>query len=102
LGEGLWHPAVTSQMRDPVATLRDMSKYRTHAGHLQPGYSIVPALVQTYVQSGRPIMRYLRTLTDVASARSLAVSRGSLVASPTEILERVLCSVRVLCTALAC
>jgi hypothetical protein len=50
------------------------------ADHLQilhPGHTFVPASVETYGHLGKPIMRYLRTLSDVASARSLAVTWGS-------------------------
>jgi hypothetical protein len=36
---------------------------------------------ETYGHLGKPIMRYLRTLSDVASGRSLAVTRGSFLAS---------------------
>jgi hypothetical protein len=41
----------------------------------------VPASVETYWDLGKPIMRSLRTLSDIASARSLAVARGSFLAS---------------------
>jgi hypothetical protein len=65
----------------PVAALCDRHKYRAHAGHLHPGQTFAPASVETYGHLGRPIIQYLRTLSDVASGRSLAVSRGSLLAS---------------------
>jgi hypothetical protein len=61
--------------------LRDRDKYRAHTGHLHPGHTFVPASVETFGHLGRPIMRYLRTLSYVASARSLAVTRGSFLAS---------------------
>jgi hypothetical protein len=41
----------------------------------------VPASVETYGHFRKPIMRYLHTLSDLASARSLAVTRGSFLAS---------------------
>jgi hypothetical protein len=65
---------------NPTALL-DRDKYRAHAGHLHPRHTFIPASVDTYRHLGRPIMRYLRTLSDVASARSLAVTRGSFLAS---------------------
>jgi hypothetical protein len=43
--------------------------------------TFVPASVETYGHLGRPMMRYLRTLSDVGSARSLTVTRGSFLAS---------------------
>jgi hypothetical protein len=71
-----------SQTRGAAAALRDRDKYRTHAGHLHPGHTFVPASVETYGDVGRPIMRNLRTLSDVASALvSLALTRGSFLAS---------------------
>jgi hypothetical protein len=75
------HIAAVSQIRCAAAALRDRSKNRTHAGHLHPGHTFVPASVGTYGHLGRPIMRYLRTLSDIAAARSLAVTRGSFLAS---------------------
>jgi hypothetical protein len=53
------------------------------AGHLHPGHTFVLASVKTYGHLGRPIMPYLCTLSDVASARSLAVTRESFLAMPT-------------------
>jgi hypothetical protein len=44
-------------------------------------HTFVPASVETYGHLGRLIMRNLRTLSDVASARSLAVTRGPFLAS---------------------
>jgi hypothetical protein len=73
--------AAASQTRGAAAALRDRDKYRAHAGHLHPGHTFVPASVETYGHLGKLIMRYLRTLSDVASARSLAVTRGSFLAS---------------------
>jgi hypothetical protein len=73
--------ATASRTRGAAAALRDRDKYRAHAGHLHPGHTFVPASVETYGHLGRPIMRFLRTLSDVASARSLAVTRGSFLAS---------------------
>jgi hypothetical protein len=73
--------AAASQTRGAAAALRDRDKYRAHAGHLHPGHTFVPASVETYGHLGKPIMRYLRTLSDVASGRSLAVTRGSFLAS---------------------
>jgi hypothetical protein len=73
--------AATSQTSGVAATLRDRDKYRAHAGHLHPCHTFVPASVETYGHLRRPIMRYLRTLSNVALARSLAVTRGSFLGS---------------------
>jgi hypothetical protein len=73
--------AAVSELRGAAADLRDRSKYQAHAGHLHPSHTFVPAIIETYRHLGRPIMRYLRTLSDIASERSPAVTRGSLLAS---------------------
>jgi hypothetical protein len=73
--------AAASHTRGAAAALRDRDKNRAYAGHLHPGHTFVPASVDTHAHLGRPFMRYLRTLSEVASARSLAVTRGSLLAS---------------------
>jgi hypothetical protein len=46
-----------------------------------PGHTFVPASVETYWHLGRPIMRYLRTLSDITPTRSLAVTQGSFLAT---------------------
>jgi hypothetical protein len=73
--------AAASQARGAAAALRDRDKYRAHAGHLHPGHTFVPASIETYGHLGRPMMRYFHTLSDVASARPLAVTRGPFLAS---------------------
>jgi hypothetical protein len=73
--------AAASQTNGAAAALRDRDQYCAHARHLHPGHTFVPASVDTHGHLGRPIMRYLRTLSDVVSARSLAVIRGSFLAS---------------------
>jgi hypothetical protein len=87
----------------PLGDRCDRSKYQAHAVHLHPAHTFVPASIETYRHIGRSIMRYIRTLSDIASARSLAVTRGSFLASAHRELSVALCaeSVRVLCTDLA-
>jgi hypothetical protein len=70
--------AAASQMRGAAAALRDKD---TFWAHVHPGHTFVPTSVKMYGHLGRPIMQYLRTLSDVASASSLAVTRGVLFAS---------------------
>jgi hypothetical protein len=82
--------AAASQKRGAPTALRDRSKYLAHAGHLHPCHTFVPASVETYWHLGKPIMRYLRTLGDVATARALAVTRGSFLASAHRELSVVL------------
>jgi hypothetical protein len=73
--------AVASRTQGAAAALRDRSKHQAHSGHLHPGHTFVPASVETYGYLGKPIMQFLRTLSVVVSARSLAVTRGSFLAS---------------------
>jgi hypothetical protein len=81
------HPRCTtyvadaSQTRGAAAALRHRDKYQVHAGHLHPGHTFVPASVDTYGHLDRPMMQYLRTRSDVASAPFRAVTRGSFMAS---------------------
>jgi hypothetical protein len=72
----LTYVAAASQTRGAVASLPNRSKYRAHAGHLHPGHTFVSATVETYGLQGEPVMRYVRTLNDIAPACSLAVTRG--------------------------
>jgi hypothetical protein len=69
--QALIHRLLPTEMVAHVVVLQSM----------HPGHTFVPASVETYGHLGRPIMRYLRTLSDIASARSLAVTRGSFLAS---------------------
>jgi hypothetical protein len=73
-----------------AATLRDRSTYKAHAGHLHHGRTFVPASVETYGHLGKPFMRYIRTLSNTASARSLAATRGSFPASARRELSMAL------------
>jgi hypothetical protein len=73
--------AAAFQIKGAAAALPDRDKYRAHAGHLHPGDTFVPASVKTYRNLGRPFMRYLCSLRNVAPACSLAVTRGSSLAS---------------------
>jgi hypothetical protein len=52
-----------------------------NAGHLHPGHTFVPASAETSGHLRRRIMWCLRTLSDIALARSLAVTRGLFFAS---------------------
>jgi hypothetical protein len=73
--------AAASHTRWAAAALHGQCKYRAHAGHLHPSHTFVPVSVKTYRHLGRPIIRYLRTLSDIAWGRSLAVTRGSFLTS---------------------
>jgi hypothetical protein len=50
----------------------------------------VPASDEMYGHLGMPVMQYLRTLNDIVSARSLAVTRGSFLASVHQELSMAL------------
>jgi hypothetical protein len=73
--------AATSRTRGTASALRDKSKCQAHAGHPHPGHTFVPARVETYRHLGKPIMPYLHTMSDITSVRSMAVTRGSFIAS---------------------
>jgi hypothetical protein len=72
--------ATASQEWGAATAQHDRSKYRSHVAHLQPCHTFVPGSVKTYGHLGRRIMQYLRTLSEITSVRSLAVTRGSFIA----------------------
>ena len=67
-------------MQGSAAAKRDALKYRGHNGHYHPGYTFIPASVETYGYLGKPLVRYLNTLSGVAAARGPAVTKGSFLA----------------------
>jgi hypothetical protein len=75
--------AAASQERGAAAALRDSSKYRAHADHLQPGDTFVPASVKTYrnVPSCGTFVHYAtsrqRALWPSPGGRILLVPTGS-------------------------
>jgi hypothetical protein len=72
--------AATHTRMSFIPALRDRSKYWAHAGHVHPGHPFVPVSVETCGHLCMPIMRCLRTLSDIPSALSLTVTRGSYLA----------------------
>jgi hypothetical protein len=76
--------AAAFQTRGIAADLRDRSKYCTHAGHLHPEHDFVPASLETCGHPRKPVMRCISSLSDVASARSLAFTRRLFLAHGTE------------------
>jgi hypothetical protein len=77
------YDAATFQTRGAAATLRDRNKYRAHAGHLHPGHTFVSTSIETYVHLGKPIMQYLRTMSDTASVRSWLLPGDRFLLLPT-------------------
>ena len=67
-------------MSGSAAAKRDALKYRGHNGHYHPGYTFIPASVETYGFLGKPLVRCLDTLSEVAAARGPAVTKGSFLA----------------------
>ena len=67
-------------MQGSAAAKRDALKYRGHNDHYHPGYKFVPASVERYGYLGKPLVRYLNTLSGVAAARRPAVTKGSFLA----------------------
>ena len=52
---------------------------RGHNGHYLPGYTFIPASVETYGYLGKPLVRYLNTVSEVAAACG-PVTKGSFLA----------------------
>ena len=67
-------------MQGSAAAKRDALKYRGTNGHHHPGHTFIPASVKTYGYLGKPPVRYLNTLSEVAAARGPAVTKGSFLA----------------------
>ena len=63
-----------------AAAKHDALKYRGHNGHYHPGYTFIPTSVETCGYLGKPLVRYLNTLSEVAAARGPAVTKGSFLA----------------------
>ena len=55
-------------MQGSAAAKRHALKYRGHNGHYHPGYTIIPASVETCSYLGKLLNRYLNTLSEVAAA----------------------------------
>ena len=76
LDVSLIHPHAATYVTDAAATQgsaaakRDALKYRGHNGHYHPGYTFIPASVETYGYLGKPLVPYLNTLSGVAAARA--------------------------------
>jgi hypothetical protein len=69
-------------------------------GSYPPGHTSVPASKEIYGHLGKPIMQYIRALSDVASARSLAVTQRLFLASAHQFWAWLLQRRRVNCTVL--
>ena len=82
----LTHPQAATYVTDAAAmqgsaaAKRDAVKYRGNNGHHHPGHTFVPASVETYGYLGKPLVRYLNTLSEVAAAQEPAVTKGSFLA----------------------
>jgi hypothetical protein len=61
----------------------DQDKYRSHQGHQRPGYTFVPASVQTCGLLGNPrdLVRYLNDVSEFATSKKPLLSKGSFLAS---------------------
>ena len=86
LDVSLSHPRAATYVRDAAtmqgsaAAKRDGVKYQANSGHPHPGHTFHPASVETYGYLGKPLVRYLNTLSTVAAARGYTVTERSLVA----------------------
>ena len=67
-------------MQGSAAAKRDALKYRGHNGHCRPGYTFIPASVETNRYLGKLLLRHLNILSEVAAARGPAVTEGSFLA----------------------
>ena len=63
-----------------AAAQRDALKYRGNNGQHHPGHAFIPASVEIYGYLGKPLARYLNTLSEVAASQGPAVTKGSLLA----------------------
>ena len=77
-------------MQGSAAAKRDALKYRGHNGHHHPGYTFIPAYVETYGYLGKPLVHYLNTLSEVATAGGPAVTEGSFLAGTHRELSEAL------------
>jgi hypothetical protein len=82
--------AAAFQAHGAAGALRDHCKNQAHARHLLHGLTFVPASVETYGHLGRPIMRHLRALSEVASIRFLACTWGRFLARALRELSEAL------------
>jgi hypothetical protein len=73
--------AHAARNKGSAAAFRDRQKYRANAGHQHAGYVFIPASVETYGHLGKPLVGYIRALSDVAACRTVGVTRGSFLAS---------------------
>ena len=70
LDVSLTHPPAATYVTDAAAmqgsaaAKRDALKYRGNNGHHDPGYTFIPASVETYGYLGKPLVRYLNTLSE--------------------------------------
>ena len=69
LDVSLTHPRAATYVTDAAAmqwsaaAKRDALKYRGHSGHHHPGYTFIPAFSGTNDYLGKPLVRYLNTLS---------------------------------------
>ena len=66
-------------MQGSAAAKHDALKYQGQNGHHHPGYTFIPASVESYGYLGKLLVRYLNTLSEAAT-RGPAVTKGSLLA----------------------
>ena len=70
LDVSLTHPRAATYVTDAAAmqgsaaVKGDALKYWGHSGHYHPGYTFIPAAVETYGYLGKPLVRYLNTLSE--------------------------------------
>ena len=60
-------------------------EYRANSGHYHPAHTFIPASVETYGYLGKPLVRHLKTLSEV-----VAVTKGSFLAGAHRELSVVL------------
>ena len=67
-------------MQGCAAAKRDALKCLGNNSHHHPGHTFIPASVETLGHLGKPLVRYLKTLSEVAARRGPAVTKGSFLA----------------------
>ena len=67
-------------MQGSAAAKHNALKHLGHNGHYHPGSTFIPVSLETYGYLGKPVVRYLNTLSEVAAVRGPAVPKGCFLA----------------------
>jgi hypothetical protein len=92
--------AHAARAKGSAAAFQDRQKYCSNSSHQHAVCTFVPAAVETYRKLGKPMVGYLRILSDIAAGHTLGVTlRSFLVSAFWELSVALVCS-QGSCTAL--